>query len=81
MRYEFLRKIKWKHIFLLLFCFLGMMAIMRYTALQVKVISGGTSVFDLSLGNSVEHIRQTLIGLGFVLYYLLQKVKVRNVKK
>ena len=64
MRYEFLCKVKWKHFFLRLFCFLCMMAIMRYTALQVKVISGGTSVLDLSLGNSVEHIRQTLIGLG-----------------
>ena len=49
-----------------------MMAIMRYTALQVKVISGGTSVLDLSLGNSVEYIRQTLIGLGYDgrMYYL-----------
>lgn len=45
---------------------------MRYTALQVKVISGGTSVLDLNLGNSVEHIRQTLIELGYDgrMYYL-----------
>lgn len=72
MRNEFFCKIKWKHIFLLLFCFLCMMAIMRYTALQVKVISGGTSVLDLSLGKLVEHIRQTLIGLGYDgrMYYL-----------
>ena len=41
MRYEFVCKIKWKHIFLRLFCFLCMMAFMRYTALQVKIISGG----------------------------------------
>lgn len=60
MRYEFLCKIKWKHIFLLLFCFLCMMVIMRYTALQVKVISGGTSVAlvvvyrNLSFQNSAK---------------------------
>lgn len=72
MRYEFLCKIKWKHIFLLLFSFLCMMAFMRNTALQVKEISGGTGVLDLNLGNSVEHIRQTLIELGYDgrMYYL-----------
>lgn len=64
MKYEFLDKIKWKHIFLLLVSFLCMMAFMRYTALQVKVISGGTSVLDLNLGNSVEHIHYTIIALG-----------------
>lgn len=72
MRYEFLCKIKWKHIYLLLFSFLCMMVFMRYTALQVKVISGGTSVLDLNLDNSVQHIRQTLIELGYDgrMYYL-----------
>lgn len=72
MRHEFLCKIKWKHIFLLLFSFLCMMAFMRYTALQVKEISGGLSVLDLNLGNSVEYIRQTLIELGYDgrMYYL-----------
>lgn len=72
MRYKLLYKIKWKHIFLLLFSFLCMMAIMRYTALQVKEISGGISVLDLNLGNSVEHIQQTLIELGYDgrMYYL-----------
>jgi len=72
MRYKLLYKIKWKHIFLLLFSFLCMMAIMRYTALQVKEISGGISVLDLNLGYSVEHIQQTLIELGYDgrMYYL-----------
>lgn len=41
MGYDFSGKIKWKHICLLLISFLCMMAFMRYTALQVKNISGG----------------------------------------
>lgn len=46
MALAFLDKIKWKHIFLLLLYFLGMMAIMRHTATQVKNISGGTDILD-----------------------------------
>lgn len=72
MMYEFFYKIKWKHIFLLLFSFLCMMAFMRYTALQVKIISGGTGVLDLNFGNSVENITQTMIELGYDgrMYYM-----------
>ncbi len=57
-------RIKWKHIFLLLLSFLCMMAIMRYTASKVKEVSGGISVLDLNLGNSIRHIRQTIFNLG-----------------
>lgn len=72
MRYEFLCRIKWKHIFLLFFSFLCVMVFMRYTALQVKIISGGTSVLDLNLGNSIEYIQYTLTELGYAgrVYYL-----------
>ncbi|MBR1391602.1 MAG: hypothetical protein IJ567_09235 [Lachnospiraceae bacterium] len=65
-------RIKWKHIFVLLVIFLCMMAFMRYTALQVKVVSRGTGVLDLNVGNSVEHVQQTLMELGYDgrMYYL-----------
>ena len=64
MALAFLDKIKWKHIFLLLLCFLCMMAIMRHTAAQVKNISGGTSILDLNFGNSPQHISHTISTLG-----------------
>lgn len=64
MKGEFFNKIKWKHILLLFISFLCMMAFMRYTAMQVKNISGGTGVLDLDFGNSVENIRQAIDALG-----------------
>lgn len=64
MNNRFLDRIKWKHIFLLLTSFLCMMAFMRYTALQIKDISGGTGVLDFSVGNSVEDIWRTMDALG-----------------
>lgn len=64
MEHKLFQTTKWKHIFLLLLLFLGMMALMRYTALQVKSISRGTEIPDLNFGNSADHIYQTMESFG-----------------
>lgn len=64
MKYTFTCKIKWKHILILFITFLCMMTFMRYTASQVKTISGGTGILDLNLGNSIGYILQTMNRLG-----------------
>lgn len=44
--------------------FLGMMALMRITASQVAVLSGGQGIVDLEFAITPERIRQALSGYG-----------------
>lgn len=49
---------------ILLALFLGMMALMRVTAANVKTLSGGQGIIDLTFGISPERIRSALSGYG-----------------
>lgn len=81
MRNKFYEKMKWKHIFLLLFVFLSMMSFMRYTAQQVQMLSGGTGILDLNPPGSPQQIHQTIITLGNAArtYYLKTFLAVDNI--
>lgn len=61
---KFAQKLNWKHMLLLFICFIGMMTVMRYFASQVQVVSGGAGIIDLTFGNSVDNVWQTMEALG-----------------
>ena len=64
MKDKVIHDMKRRHLLILLLCFLGMMSLMRYTAGQVSMYSGGVGILDLNFGNSAEYIQRTLALLG-----------------